>query len=119
MASLNGFEKRVLRRLLKKVISGRNGGQVGLFSLLYELDQEVNYEDNEATRTHWYRKWFELGFSPAHKMGERTPRVGDKVFFTNKLNPLGRTYGEVTGISVTWEIGDRTSVSPSMIKVVD
>ena len=70
MTALNKLETFFLRRFLKKMISGGNGQQTKLFSILYELDSEVHYEDNEATRQHWYRKWFDLGFT--HSMRRKS-----------------------------------------------
>lgn len=64
MTALNKVETWLLRRLLKKMISGGNGQQIKLFYTLYQLDCEVHYEDNNATRQHWYRKWFDTGFQP-------------------------------------------------------
>ena len=120
MTALNKLEERLLRRLLKKMISGTNGQQMHLFSTLYELDEQVHYEDNDATRQHWYRKWFELAFAPAYKMGERTPRIGDKVIYSHAINPLQHRYGRITGVAVDWDDGSRTTIcSPTMIKVCD
>lgn len=123
MTALNKAETWLLRRLLKKMISGDNGQQMALFSELHAIDKVVHYEDNEPTRLHWYQKWFELAFAPPDEMGRRTPRLGSRVFYSLPLNPLGRKYGRVVGIVVRWEDGPepRTTAvtSSSMIDVVD
>jgi hypothetical protein len=118
MAALTKVEHWLLCRLLKKMISGGNGQQMSLFGTLYALDEQVHYEDNEATRLHWYQKWFELGFSPTHKMGQRTPRLGSKVSHWRKGR--GWLKGEVLGIVVSYDGDRRTTIkSSTQIDVVD
>jgi len=113
MTALNKIETRILRRLLKKMISGHNGQQMKLFSTLYELDEQVHPEDNEGTRRYWYQKWFELAFVPQHRgMGARYPRSGDKVILDDKR-------GVVTGVEVLWSDGSDQVVLASRLKVVD